>query len=126
MGKHELQERYEAIGRKYHQVLVDLTGTDDDEYLAIEALIQGVFEDSTKSIQPDLEQFLIDLTGIDSPKLVMVALDKMAKERRCLPSDILERAMEPETSDLEINHIKQKVEEVKKLEDHDDNTTTYR
>ena len=114
MGKHELKERYEAIGRKHRQMLVDLTGTDDDEYLTIEALIQGVFEDSTKSIQPDLEQLLIDLTGIEPPELVMVALDKMAKERRCLPSDILERAIEQETSDLEINHIKQKVEELNK------------
>ena len=111
MDKHELKERYEAIGRKSRQVLVDLTGT-DDEYLTIEALIQGVFEESTKSIQPDLEQFLIDLTGIETPELVMVALSTMAEERRCCPSDILKRAIEPETSDLEIAHIKQKVEEL--------------
>ena len=68
MDRHELKERYKAIGRKHRQVLVDLTRTNDDEYLTIEALIQGVFEDSTKSIQPDLEQLLIDLTAIDSPE----------------------------------------------------------
>ena len=114
MGKHELKERYEAIRRKHRQVLVDLTGTDDDTFLTIEALIQGVFEEATKSIQPDLEQLLIDLTGIESPELVMVAIDKMAQERRCRPSDIFERAIEPETSDLEIDQIKQKVEELNK------------
>ena len=111
MDKHELKERYETIGRKSRQVLVDLTGT-DDEYLTINALIQGVFEESIQSIAHDLEQLLIDLTGIETPELVMVALHKMAKERRCSPSDILERAIAPETSDLEIAHIKQKVEEL--------------